>query len=586
MRRMPRKDSGPELQLRRAMHRLGLRFRTQAPLPGRPDIVLTRAKIAIFVDGCFWHRCPEHATAPKNNAEWWDAKLSRNVIRDREKDEVVRSLGWTPVHVWEHENPDEAAHRICDLWRAAIPARAESQLSELSAILEEHAAAPASRNQRSVIVSSRQTFAVAPSAARLTTSLRDIGYDLQSAVADLVDNSIAAGADNIVIHFRGEGRPRVIIADNGLGMSADQVVEALRFGSRREYERGELGRYGLGLKTASLSQARTLTVASRLPGSDEVTVRQLSLDHVTDQDSWVIHEPDETPAIAEACAMLGPENLVSDGLRTAIVWEDLDRVVPEGMVDGWARRRMANSGDKTSQHLAMVFHRFLDGSIKDRQVSIEVDGQPVVPWDPFARHEKRTLSLPSQTFEVAEGGLEGTVSLDRWVLPTRQSFSSPTAFEDAAGPRKWNRQQGIYIYRANRLVQGGGWAGLRAIDEHTKIARCALSFDTDLDSAFNINVAKMRVSLPTQLKSMLQRPVQEMCNRAEAVYRQAAIDGTEPDVRKKTTRGTLNAHAGLSLLAAATKSSQLDSMRAIARSLQSEDPELAAAMGLDVLIAE
>ncbi len=147
MRRMPRKESGPELQLRRAMHRLGLRFRTQAPLPGRPDIVLTRAKIAIFVDGCFWHRCPEHATAPKNNAEWWDAKLSRNVIRDREKDEAIRSLGWTPVHVWEHENPDEAAHRIRDLWRAAIPARAESQLSELSAILETHAAAPASRNQ-------------------------------------------------------------------------------------------------------------------------------------------------------------------------------------------------------------------------------------------------------------------------------------------------------------------------------------------------------------------------------------------------------------------------------------------------------
>ena len=105
-------------------------------------------------------------------------------------------------------------------------------------------------------MSASPTFAVAPSAARLTTSLRDIGYDLPSAVADLVDNSIAAGAGRVKIRFEGENSYRVLIADDGGGMSADRVHEALRFGSRRTYGRGELGRYGLGLKTASLSQAR------------------------------------------------------------------------------------------------------------------------------------------------------------------------------------------------------------------------------------------------------------------------------------------------------------------------------------------
>lgn len=428
----------------------------------------------------------------------------------------------------------------------------------------------------------RDTYSVAPSAARLTTSLRDIGYDLPSAVADLVDNSLAAGADRVVIRFEGSENPRVIIADNGFGMSPDEAVEALRFGSRREYERGELGRYGLGLKTASLSQARTLTLLSRRPASATIAVRQLSLDTVTDRDEWVIHEPEDSPALTEARSLISLGEGGAD-LRTAVVWEDLDRVVPEGMVDGWARRRMATAARKTAQHLGMVFHRFIEGLEGRPPVTIEVDGEVLEPWDPFARHERRTLSLPTQTFEITDGPVTGAVTLERWVLPTRFAFSGPAAFDNAAGPRKWNRQQGIYIYRADRLVQSGGWAGLRAIDEHTKIARCALSFDTDLDSAFNINVAKMRVSLPAQLKSMLQRPVQEMCNRAEAVYRQSSLDDAAPVEQKMVARGTLNAQAGLSLLAAAAQADQLDSLRLIARTLSRDQPELATALGLDVL---
>lgn len=118
MRAMPRKDTAVELALRRELHRLGLRYRVHLRgLPGTPDVALTRARIAVFVDGCFWHRCPQHGTAPKNNSAWWAAKLDGNVSRDRRKDTQLRDLGWTPLHVWEHEDPIAAAAEIYRIWR-------------------------------------------------------------------------------------------------------------------------------------------------------------------------------------------------------------------------------------------------------------------------------------------------------------------------------------------------------------------------------------------------------------------------------------------------------------------------------------
>ncbi|MBB1517264.1 DNA mismatch endonuclease Vsr [Tessaracoccus sp. MC1679] len=137
MRRMPRAGSEPEMRLRRLLHRRGLRFRVQAPLPGRPDIAFTRAKIAVFVDGCFWHRCPEHSTAPKNNHDWWEAKLTRNVERDREKDAALQSMGWLAIHVWEHEDAGEAANRITTLWRSAVGRVQTGRMSEGCDILED-----------------------------------------------------------------------------------------------------------------------------------------------------------------------------------------------------------------------------------------------------------------------------------------------------------------------------------------------------------------------------------------------------------------------------------------------------------------
>jgi DNA mismatch endonuclease, patch repair protein len=137
MQRMPRASSGPEMLIRRELHRRGLRFRVNHPqLPGRPDLAFTGARVAVFVDGCFWHACPDHGVLPKNNREWWKSKLARNVARDREKDAQLDVMGWVVVHVWEHEDPVEAADSIERLWRSRrrSPARRAGQAARQTAV--------------------------------------------------------------------------------------------------------------------------------------------------------------------------------------------------------------------------------------------------------------------------------------------------------------------------------------------------------------------------------------------------------------------------------------------------------------------
>jgi DNA mismatch endonuclease (patch repair protein) len=137
MQRMPRASTGPEILIRRELHRRGLRYRVNyARLPGRPDIAFISAQVAVFVDGCFWHSCPEHAVMPRNNREWWREKLARNVTRDREKDEQLDMLGWVTLHVWEHDDPVRAADAIEELWRSRRrpPARRGGRAAQPDAV--------------------------------------------------------------------------------------------------------------------------------------------------------------------------------------------------------------------------------------------------------------------------------------------------------------------------------------------------------------------------------------------------------------------------------------------------------------------
>lgn len=441
--------------------------------------------------------------------------------------------------------------------------------------------------KRRYLVPALRQSSIAPSAARLTESLRDIGYDFPAAIADLVDNSVMAGASQIeiAIEFAGE-ESYVMIADDGSGMTANGLLEALRYGSRRTYGHRDLGRYGLGLKTASLSQCRSVTVVTnRQAMKSTPAVRTLDLDIIAKWDEWLVVEPLEDPVIKKACERL------THASGTTVIWRKLDRVLPEKNPEGgWARRRFDAMAAKASEHLGIVFHRYLESTM-DGSLVITVNGIKVQPWNPFAPDESTRNELPLRRFEMTVGDISGNVTLQRFVLPARDEFSSHDQFERYSGPLNWNRQQGIYIYRADRLVQWGGWNGIRGIDEHTKLARAALDFDTDLDSVFNINVAKMRVTLPPQIRQMLERPINELCAYADDRYRKAsrrAGEGESPDT--SSNRGSRPAPTGpviggsdigLALRAAAMQADEYDAFRRISKALTQHSPDIASTLGLD-----
>lgn len=369
------------------------------------------------------------------------------------------------------------------------------------------------------------TKAIAPSAARLTSSLRDIGYDFSTALADVLDNSIAAGAGRIDVRVTFAGAAStVVVIDDGHGMDEAQLEEALRFGSRREYSATDLGKFGLGLKTASLSQGRKLSVISRRAGGP-VHGLTLDLDHVERTDRWevLVRSGPEVPA--EWAELLG------SGSGTVVIWEHLDRVLSYSNPDGeWARRRLQTLADAAHGYLAMVFHRFLEGDRAGRTVKLTVnrtvteplEADVLQPWDPYVLGEPALITLPVAEYGLAGPSGPGTVRVAPFVVPPKEAFSSIAAFEAAGGPLKWNRQQGLYIYRAGRLIQAGGWSGLRTLDEHLKLARIAVDFDPVLDPLFQVNVAKMRVSLPAELRSQMQSQIAAACHEADRIYRDAS----------------------------------------------------------------
>lgn len=420
-----------------------------------------------------------------------------------------------------------------------------------------------------------KTYEIRPSARRLIGSLRDIGYDFNTAIADLVDNSIAAGAAHIEVDIRHDGpRSSVMISDDGFGMTQASINEALRFGSQRSYEADDLGRYGLGLKTASLSQCRRLTVVSRRSTKvARVVARQLDLDRIEATDRWEVTDPQRVNAIDRA------ETRLRRGSGTVIVWEELDRVMGSSDPDsGWTKRRLAKLAPKLEAYLGMVFHRFLAGEVPGRgTLHISVNGEKVRVWDPFASDES-TIQMQSRHWELPSSAGSQHVWLNRFVLPPKDQFSSVEEFERLGGPLKWNRQQGLYIYRSHRLIQGGGWSGIRTIDEHTKLARASLEFPSALDELFHVNVAKMKVSVPPEIRTMLEAPIHELCREADAVYRTNASRRT-PDVSERG-RSTTVEGAGLAVRAAAMAAGMNPTqLRNFGSHLREHNPDVAALLG-------
>ena len=370
----------------------------------------------------------------------------------------------------------------------------------------------------------RQSSEVIPSARRLIQSLRDLGYDLPTAVADLIDNSITAGATRIAVETSFEGDDSWIrIIDDGLGMTRNQLREAMRFGTRRDYDEDDLGKFGLGLKAASLSQCRCVTVASRTTPTGRIGVAQWDLDYVEEADRWeVLH-----PAAREVPLATNPLRASSG---TVVVWEDLDRVFRYRIPDGKrAQTDFERLTADLAQHISMVFHRFLEGQA-DRALPLKItlNGAPILPWDPFARSEAATLQLPKQRLRFVHDSTKHVVEVRSYVLPTAAFFSSPTAHRAASGPRLWNRQQGFYIYRANRMIQSGGWSRLRTSDEHTKLARVSIDLPPGAEELFELNISKTQVRIPSALRPSLAAVASHLSRAAQEAYRRTMPPPSAP----------------------------------------------------------
>ncbi len=357
---------------------------------------------------------------------------------------------------------------------------------------------------------------VIPSAKRLIRSLRDMGYGFAAAVADLIDNSIEAKANTVWVDVVWDGEVSyVTIADNGLGMSPQELREALRFGSERDYEDEDLGKFGLGLKTASLSQCLKLTVATRQNSNRADTSAYCwDVDHVDATNRWEIL-PVKPTELHD-----GVRQHLKETTGTVVIWERLDRILgykrPEGEM---ARKQLMAMCRELEEHVAMVFHRFLSGEVRGKRFAIYINENKVMPWDPFARGEGATKKMETKSFRVEGAKGRGDIIVEPYVLPHQSRFSSPEAFNRASGPAKWNRQQGFYIYRADRMIQSGGWSGLRVLDEHRKLSRIAISFNPKLDDDFKINVPKMRVSLPASVRDEIGKAIGVAVKLAEDEYR-------------------------------------------------------------------
>lgn len=355
-----------------------------------------------------------------------------------------------------------------------------------------------------------RTHHLPPSASSLTASLRDLGYSLETAVADLIDNSISADATDIQIFCdMSRSVPILVIADNGRGMTEDEVIAAMRHGAtdpRKERGPKDLGRFGLGLKTASFSQCRQLTVVSAV--KDSRAGAEWSLARIEEDDNWLISilEPDE---IAEQPFF---DTLGETG--TLVIWRDLDRLLEDEI--GQKRDEIVNEKlAVVERHLSLVFHRFLAGEVKGRRkLSIRINGHPVAAFDPFCRKNEATQMLREEKVWIGDV----PVVMQPYILPhhSRLSASEYDYYQDRSD---FISNQGAYVYRNGRLMAWGDWFRLVPKGEATKLARVQIDFPNSLDEAWTIDIKKSRARPPHAVRERLRQIISQITARSVTVHR-------------------------------------------------------------------
>lgn len=351
----------------------------------------------------------------------------------------------------------------------------------------------------------------------LLSSMRSIGYSFEAAVADLIDNSLAASAKNIWIKADLQHCSYLYILDDGVGMDRGEALEALRLAGTANKSRldiKDLGRFGLGLKTASLSQARRITLITKK--SDSICGLAWDIDHIGATQQWEVL----SLSAQEIGKLPGARELQKLDSGTVVLWQNLDYLI------GKAQKPTTHLSEKLrslEQHLGFVFHRFLSGALKTESVRtkkpkgdriiIKINNQEVSPIDPFLSDNVKTQRTPVSTIEV--DGV--TVEIRGFTLPHQKYLTAKQA-ERFDLNKNMRDYQGFYIFRNNRLISWGQWFNLVRKEELYKQSRISVDISSELDGLWQIDIRKSRSEPPYEFKEKLRPVLENIVGKSKRVH--------------------------------------------------------------------
>lgn len=344
-----------------------------------------------------------------------------------------------------------------------------------------------------------------PDAASLMLSARSFGnYDLPGALADLIDNSIQAGAHEITLTCRyNDGDPEIRIRDDGHGLSGRELREAMRPASSNpltERSPDDLGRFGWGMKSASFSQCARLTVLSRRASELTGCVWDLA-----DVDAWRMGVLDDH----EIAAMASPELLMTDGVE--VVWSNCDRLSENNTIThSEFNALIAHAGNR----LGLVFHRYLAGEVRGKRLTVRLNGRKIEALDPFYRDHEATQQLEPEPLKIAGH----TIDIQPFILP-HYSKLLPNQYDQLGGEEGFLRNQGFYVYRNHRLIISGTWFRLLRHGELSQLVRVRVDIPNALDHVWKITIDKSDAQLPAALRNRLRQLVEGLRRRSSRVYR-------------------------------------------------------------------
>lgn len=347
-----------------------------------------------------------------------------------------------------------------------------------------------------------------PRASSLIESMRDLGYSLETALADIVDNSIAASAKQVDIFFESDDiEISICIVDDGHGMTPDELFEAMRPGSISPLEQrspGDLGRFGLGLKTASFSQCRKLTVLTRKKGI--LSCARWDLDSVVEEDEWLLQvlDADEIERISWL-SKLGKTG-------TIVLWENLDRLTDKTSGAN-LKDHLYDSLDEARRYLGLLFHRFLDGERPFPKLTLKINERKVDAFDPFNTRHPATQTLPEEICRV-EGH---KIKIQPFILPHHKKCTR-SEYERYAGQGGYLRNQGFYVYRMGRLIIHRTWFKITRQSELTRLARVRVDIPGELDHLWKIDVRKASAQPPFAVRQRLKTISDRITGASGRVY--------------------------------------------------------------------